>query len=73
VDILHKNCEACTIGTCVNLCPTQYTPFVNLCLNFRTDRYNCGSFRNRCNATHQEAYKNTLVHNIMNVMEYSNR
>lgn len=49
---------ACAMGMCVDLCPSGYTPFVNLCLNFLTDTFNCGSFGNQCNVANQEVCKN---------------
>lgn len=50
--------SACAMGMCVNLCPAGYPPFVNLCMNFQTDIYNCGSFGNQCNVANQEVCKN---------------
>jgi hypothetical protein len=49
---------ACAMGMCVDLCPSGYTPFVNLCLNYLTDTFNCGSFGNQCNVANQEVCKN---------------
>ena len=46
----------CPMGMCVS-CPTRYSSFINLCLNFQTGTYTC-SFGNQCNVANQEVCKN---------------
>ena len=57
-DSYYVSTPACAMGMCVNLCPTGYTPFFNLCFNYNTDTFNCGSFGNQCNVANQEVCKN---------------
>jgi hypothetical protein len=48
---------ACAMGMCVNLC-----------MNFQTDTYNCGSFGNQCNVRIRRCVKMGCVFSVMNVM-----
>ena len=48
-DGYYASTPVCAMGMCVTLCPSGYTPFVNLCFDYNTDTYNCGAFGNQCN------------------------